>query len=314
MALVAGIDVGGTNIEVALVDDDHSVVDRAKGRTPTDGHDAVVERVAELVGKLDDRPSAVGVGIPGPVNDGVVTRPPNLRNWPDEVSFGTLLRDELGMPVEVGNDANVGALGEWVAGAGRGSRFMLGVWMGTGIGGGLILDGRPYTGAFGGAGEFGHMIVHRGGAQCGCGRRGCIEAYAGRASMERFVEMAVAAGRGTELYEIRDDKGKERLTSAVWAKALDEGDDLTTELIDEAIEAVAIGIGSVVNLLDLDRVVIGGGLAEKLGQDLADDIARAAQPWTLVPRDDRRYVVAELGDDPGVIGAAALGRASMLLR
>jgi len=314
MALTAGIDVGGTNIEVALVDDDHSVVDRAKQTTPTDGPEAVAARISDLIAELDERPSAAGVGIPGPVNGGVVTRPPNLRNWPDEVAFGALLRDALDMPVEVGNDANVGALGEWVAGAGRGSRFMLGVWMGTGVGGGLVLDGRPYTGAFGGAGEFGHMVVHQGGAQCGCGRRGCIEAYAGRASMERFVATAIASGRSSHLYEIRDDKGKDRLTSAVWAKALDEGDDLATELVREAVDAVAVGVGSVVNLLDLDRVVIGGGLAEKLGQDLADDIAAATAPWTLVPNAQRTFVVAELGDDPGVIGAAALGRASMLLR
>ena len=313
MALIAGIDVGGTNIEVALVDDHHTVVDRAKHQTPTDGPEAVASRIAELVGQFDDRPSAAGVGIPGPVNGGVVSHPPNLKNWPDEVAFGAMLRETLGMPVEVGNDANVGALGEWVAGAGRGSHFMLGVWMGTGIGGGLVLDGRPYTGAFGGAGEFGHMVVHHGGAQCGCGRRGCIEAYAGRASMERFVEVAIAAGRDSAIYEIRDDKGKDRLTSAVWAKALDKGDDLATELVNEAIEAVAVGVGSVINLLDLDRVVIGGGLAEKLGQGLADDIANATARWTFVPRDDRTFVVAELGDDPGVIGAAALGRAAMLL-
>lgn len=313
MALTAGIDVGGTNIEVALVDDEHSIVDRAKRTTPTDGPDAVATRIAELVGELDERPSAAGIGIPGPVNDGVVARPPNLHNWPDEVSFGSLLRNTLDMPVAVGNDANVGALGEWVAGAGRGSRFMLGVWMGTGVGGGLVLEGRPYTGAFGGAGEFGHMVVHHGGAQCGCGRRGCIEAYAGRASMERFVETAIAGGRASGLYEIRDDKGKDRLTSAVWAKALDEGDELATEIVQEAIEAVAVGVGSVINLLDLDRVVIGGGLAEKLGQDLADEIGHATRPWTMVHNDDRTFVVAELGDDPGVIGAAALGRASMLL-
>jgi len=314
MALIAGIDVGGTNIEVALVDADHTVVDRAKQSTPTEGPDAVAARIAQLVGELDERPSAVGVGIPGPVNDGVVTRPPNLQNWPDRVAFGTLLRDTLGMPAVVGNDANVGALGEWVAGAGRGSRFMLGVWMGTGVGGGLVLDGRPYTGAFGGAGEFGHMVIHHGGAQCGCGRRGCIEAYAGRASMERFVETAIASGRASAIHEIRDDKGKDRLTSSVWAKALDEDDGLATELVREAIEAVAVGVGSVINLLDLDRVVIGGGLAEKLGQDLADDVAEAAAPWMFLPPDDRTFVVAELGDDPGVIGAAALGRAAMLLR
>ncbi len=313
MVLVAGIDIGGTNIEGALVDDQHEVVDRAKRSTPTDGPDAVVESVAEIVKGLDERPSAVGVGIPGPVSDGVVSRPPNLVSWPDEVDLAGLLRAALDLPVEVGNDVNVGALGEWVAGAGRGSRFMLGVWMGTGVGGGLVLDGRPYTGAFGGAGEFGHMVVHHGGAQCGCGRRGCIEAYAGRAAMERTAEQAVSGGRVTDLFTIRDDKGKERLTSAVWSKALKNDDELATELVREAVEAVGVGVGSVINLLDLDRVVIGGGLAEKLGQDLADDIADAAAPWTLVPNDERTFVVAELGDDPGIIGAAELGRAVMML-
>ena len=314
MVLVAGIDVGGTNIEIALVDDDHTVVDRAKDSTPTDGPDAVAARIAELVGQFDDRPSAAGVGIPAPVNHGVVTRPPNLRNWPVEVAFGALLHESLNMPVEVGNDANVGALGEWVAGAGRGSQFMLGVWMGTGVGGGLVLDGRPYTGAFGGAGEFGHMIVHQGGAQCGCGRRGCIEAYAGRASMERSVEMAVAGGRSTALLDIRDDKGKDRLTSAVWEKALDDGDDLATELFDEAITAIGVGIGAAINLLDLDRVILGGGLAEKFGQDLADRVAAAARPWVLLPHDGIDVAIAELGDDSGVVGAAALARAAMMLR
>jgi glucokinase len=313
MTLVAGVDIGGTNIEVALVDDEHGIADRDKRRTPTDGPDAVVDLVAEMLRSLDDRPSAVGVGIPAPVSDGVVQTPPNLTGWSGETALGGMLRETVGLPVEVGNDANVGALGEWVAGAGEGARFMLGVWMGTGVGGGLVLDGRPYTGAFGGAGEFGHMIVHRGGARCGCGRRGCIEAYAGRASMERAVELATSGGRHTELYDIRDDKGKKRMTSSVWAKALDEGDPLATELFDEAIEAVGIGVGSVINLLDLDRVVIGGGVAEKLGQDLADRIAEAARPWTLVHSDERTIVVAALGDDSGLIGAAALARATMML-
>lgn len=313
MTLVAGIDIGGTNIEGALVDDEHGVSERVKHRTPTDGPDAVVQRVVDLVDALGERPSAVGVGIPGPVSDGVVAQPPNLANWPPRVELAGLLRAALDVPVEVGNDANVGALGEWVAGAGRGSRFMLGVWMGTGIGGGLILDGRPYTGAFGGAGELGHMVVHHGGAQCGCGRRGCIEAYAGRASMERTAEAAHDGGRTSALFDIRRDESKKRLTSKVWARALDAGDGLATQLYAEAIEAVGVGVASVINLLDLDRIVIGGGLAEKLGQQLADDIAEAALPFTMVPNDSRTFAVAELGDEPGIIGAAALGRAAMLL-
>lgn len=189
---------------------------------------------------------------------------------------------------------------------------MLGVWMGTGVGGGLVLDGRPYTGAFGGAGEFGHMIVRAGGAQCGCGRRGCLEAYAGRANMERYALRAAAKGFETELLEIRDDKGKDRMTSSVWHKAIGNDDPLATRILGEAVEAVAIGIASAINLLDLDRIVLGGGLAEKMGDDLVERLEVAIEPHVFLPG-DRDIVVAELEDDGGMVGAAALGRAAMLL-
>jgi glucokinase len=314
MALVAGIDIGGTNMTAALVDDGHQLVERVKHKTPTEGPDAVMKAVAEMVKGLEQSPLAVGLGIPGPVNDGVVTNPPNLQNWPSHVDLGEQMSKMLAVPVAVGNDANVGALGEWVAGAGQGSRFLLGVWMGTGVGGGLVLEGRPYTGASGGAGEFGHMVVQMNGARCGCGRRGCIEAYAGRASMERSVDLAVAAGRRTTLLEIREERGKDRLTSSVWEKALEDGDELATELFDEAIAAISVGIGAAINLLDLDRVILGGGVAEKFGQDLADRVADAARPWVLLPRGDLDVVVAELGDDSGIVGAAALARAALLLQ
>ncbi len=314
MARIAGVDIGGTNITAAMVGDDHDVGERLKVETPTDGPKAVIHAVADLLDQFDDAPDAVGVGMPGPINDGVVSTPPNLRNWPDEYNFGKKASKKLGVPVAVGNDVNVAILGEWEAGAGRGSRHVLGVWMGTGVGGGLILDGRPYSGPTGAAGEFGHMIVRAGGAQCGCGRRGCIEAYAGRANMELFVERAVASGGfESSIYDIRDDKGKDRLTSSVWAKALEEEDEVTVRVFEDAIETVAIGIASVLNLLDVDRVVIGGGVAEKLGQDLADQVKRAAARHVFVPFDDRDFVVAELGDDSGIVGAAALGRAALIL-
>jgi glucokinase len=313
MTVVAGIDIGGTNMAAALVTDDHDLFDRTKRATPADGPEAVIDQVVEIVKGFGERPSAVGIGIPGPVSDGVVTRPPNLADWPARVELGPRLTSALGLPVEVGNDANVGALAEWVAGAGRGARFMLGVWLGTGVGGGLILDGRPYTGAFGGAGEFGHMVVHQGGARCGCGRRGCVEAYAGRAAMERSAAMAVAGGRDSTLFEIRDEKAKDRITSSVWAKALDQGDPLAIELFDEAIDAVATGVASVVNLLDLDRVVLGGGITEKLGDGMAERVADQARRGILVPDYDLVVVIAELGDDSGIVGAAALARAALVL-
>lgn len=308
MTLVAGVDIGGTNVRVAVVDDGYSVVEAAEVSTPTEGPDSVVKAIAAAIDNFDEDVEAIGVGAPGPVSGGIVQTAPNLVGWSEPVPLARQLASALDRPVTVGNDANVGAVGEWVAGAARGSRYVLGVWAGTGVGGGLVLDGRPYDGAFGGAAELGHMVVRAGGALCGCGRRGCIEAYAGRASMEHMVDVAVKSGETTKLVSIMKDKGKDRITSAVWAKALKKNDELATRLIDQAIEALGIGVGSAINLLDLDCVVVGGGLAEKLGQEFADRIYEAAKPWMLVPNLERRVVVAELGDDSGVIGAAELAR------
>ena len=308
MTHVAGIDIGGTNITAAVVDDTYTVVADDKVNTPTGGPEDVVDAIADVVKNLDGSLSAIGVGAPGPINAGIVQTAPNLEGWSEPVPLARMLAEAVGVPVVVGNDANVGTVGEWVAGAARGSRFVLGVWAGTGVGGGLVLDGEPYDGAFGGAGEFGHMIVRAGGALCGCGRRGCVEAYAGRASMEHMVDVAIENGDETALPDIMKSKGKTRLTSSVWAKALKKEDALATRLVDEAVEALGIGVGNAVNLLDLDCVVVGGGLAEKLGQPFADRIHEAARPWMLVPDLERRVVVAELGDNSGVIGAAELAR------
>jgi glucokinase len=307
--MVAGVDVGGTNIEVGLVDDNHEVRARAKTGTPTGGPEDVLEAIAGLLDSLGEQPIAVGVGIPGVVHEGSVLTVPNLAGWHERFDLTGSLADRLKLPVAVGNDANVGLLGEWLGGAARGVRNVLGVWMGTGIGGGLILDGRPFSGAGGAAGELGHVIVRPGGALCTCGRRGCVEAYAGRRSMSGVVSAMVDAGRRTSLYEIRDDEKKTKLTSKVWARALAEEDQLATELFDMAIETLGIAVASTVDLLDLDLVVIGGGLAEKLGQPLADRIAEAARPWMFRPPEHLEFVVSGLGDDAGVVGAASLGRA-----
>ena len=310
--LVAGVDVGGTNIEVGAVDADHKVHQRVKAPTPTGGPDAVLTTITDLVHSLDAEPIAAGVGIPGVVHEGHVLTVPNLQGWSKPVDLGAALTERLGMPVALGNDANVGLLGEWLAGAAQGGRNVLGVWMGTGIGGGFILDGRPYSGSRGAAGEIGHVVVQAGGALCTCGRRGCAEAYAGRRSMSGVVSAMTDAGWQTDLFEIREQEDKPKLTSKVWARAMDEGDELATKVFTTGLETLAVAIGSTINLLDLDLVVIGGGLAEKLGQDLADRIAALARPWMLQPSPDLRFAVAALGDDSGVVGAASLGRAAVL--
>lgn len=230
---------------------------------------------------------------------------PNLQNWHEYVDLVEELGARIDLPIALGNDANVGLLGEWVAGAAAGYRNVLGLWMGTGIGGGLILDGRPFAGSHGAAGEIGHLIVRQGGALCTCGRRGCAEAYAGRRSMQGVVTAMIDAGRPTSLVQIRDDEKKKSLTSKVWARALDEGDELDGQLFDAAVETVGVAVGSAINLLDLEMVVIGGGLAEKMGQELADRIAAAAAPWMLQPNRELTFVVSELGDDAGVVGEGA---------
>ncbi|MDA3875922.1 MAG: ROK family protein [Halothiobacillus sp.] len=307
--LTAGVDIGCTNIEVGLVNDKHEVVDRAKKPTPKTGPKDVVKTIVELIESLEDKPLAAGVGISGAVDGDTIVQVPNLENWDGDYNFIARLRKALGMPVAAGNDANVGLLGEWLAGAAKGYGHVLGVWMGTGIGGALILEGRPYTGSLGSAGEIGHVVVRADGALCGCGRRGCVEAYAGRERMSETVKALQDAGRKTSLFEIEDEEDKTKPTSKVWAKALEDGDKVAKEVFEAGVQALGIGIGSVLNMLNLERVVIGGGMAEKFGKPLARRVRKATLPWVMAPNPKLDFVVAKLGDDSGVIGAAELGRA-----
>lgn len=308
----AGVDVGGTNVTAGVVDDGHRVLETAKVPTPTDGPEALADAIAELLGGFDEEASAVAVGIPGGVHDGRITFVPNLDGWNGDEDFREMLADRIGPPLTLVNDVDIGLIGEWVAGAAQDQQDVLGVWMGTGIGGALILSGQPYRGSLGGAGELGHVVVQAGGALCTCGRRGCVEAYAGRRSMARAIETQVKSGRSTSLFEIQRKEGKPRPTSKVWQKALEQGDELATEAFDGAIRALGAGIGSAVNLIGVSRVIIGGGMAEKLGQPLADRLREAADPWMLRPNPDLEFRVAELGDDSGVVGGAAVARSALI--
>ncbi|CAN5148968.1 ROK family protein [soil metagenome] len=304
---VVGVDGGGTNIDIGVVDDDHAVHHRAKEPTPT-SVDELIGQIGRLLGDLDVAFDGIGVGIPGIIDAGTVVQAPNLEGWADDTDVPGALQEQLGVPAVLVNDAQAGVLGEWVAGAAEGDRFVLGVWLGTGVGGGMVLDGRSYGGAGGGSGELGHLVVRPDGARCGCGRRGCLEAYAGRRMMTESARAMVAAGRTTRLFAIQEAKGRAKATSGIWSAALDEGDRVATELIDEAVDALGVAVASSLNLLDLDRVVVGGGMADKFGQDLADRIASAARPHAVRPVCDDLVVVAALGDDSGLVGAAHIAR------
>ncbi|HUG84871.1 MAG TPA: ROK family protein, partial [Euzebya sp.] len=291
MGTVIGVDLGGTKLLVAAVDEDGAASRHVKEVTPEGGPGEVVAMIAAAVASIDSAPQAVGVGVPGPVADGVLLQAPNLTGWGAQTPLADMLAAAIGAPVVLGNDANVGTLGEARHGAGKGSNGVLGCWLGTGIGGGLVLGGRLHDGFSGTAGELGHVPVNMTSSRrCGCGRWGCVEAYAGRACMEAMVARLQAEGRPSAMTRIMADKGKDRFTSGVWKRALKAGDEVATELIEESIAALGTALAGVVNLLDLQTIVFGGGLAEKLGQDHVDRIAAAAAPRLMAPDVPRRWV------------------------
>jgi glucokinase len=179
------------------------------------------------------------------------------------------------------------------------------VWWGTGVGGGIVMRRALWRGR-GAAGEIGHTVVVRGGARCTCGRRGCLEAYAGRGAMEIRARKEVKSGRKTELFDIMKKRGRTRLTSGVWARALDRDDKLAHELIDRAVEMLGTGIASAVNLLDVEAVIIGGGLGVRLGPRYLDAIKDEMMTHIFVPERPPALHIAELGDLGGAVGASLL--------
>jgi len=311
-----GIDLGGTKIQAVVVDEHDKVLGQARRPTPRDGGPAgvaaemsAVTRDAAAEAKLETSAlEGVGVGSPGAVDEsaGTVEHARNLPDWDAPFPLAETLRNDLGVAkVMIGNDVQVAVDAEFALGAGKPYSSILGVFWGTGVGGGIVLDGKPWLGR-GAAGEIGHMVVKRGGARCPCGRRGCVEAYAGRAAMEATARKAAAKGERTKLFELMENSDRTRLTSGVWAKALAHDDPLAVHLVDRAVEALGAGIASAQNLLDVDAIVVGGGLGTRLGAPYAQKIERAMLPHLFVSERPPDVHVAALGDLGGAIGAARL--------
>jgi glucokinase len=304
-----GIDLGGTKL-YGVVLEEGKVRAEAKRKTPTQGGPlAVVDIMAALVDDLGgtDGIAGIGVGAPGVVDpgEGTVRQAPNLPGWMEPFGVGPALSETLGgLPVEVDNDVNVGTYAEHHLGAGKGADNFLGVFVGTGVGGGLVLDCELRRGPSGAAGEIGHMVVRRGGRVCGCGGRGHLEAYAGRANMERRARELEAKGRDTALVELAPAR---RMTSGVFVRALAAGDPVAVDLIDEAVAALGAAVASAVALLDLPLVVIGGGLADRLGPAFVSRIEQVVLTDVFPKRPGLRVVPALLGDRGGAIGAALVG-------
>jgi glucokinase len=315
MGIRGGIDLGGTKIQAVVVGDGADVLGSSRIPTPTTGGPpdvaesmaAAIREAAKQAGADTGDLEGVGVGSPGAVADdeGTVASARNLPDWEEAYPLRDVLASQLDTRVRLGNDVQVATDAEFELGAAQRYNSILGVFWGTGVGGGIVLDGKPWLGRSA-AGEIGHVVIKMGGRRCPCGRRGCMEAYAGRLALERRARELEQKGDGTKLFEIMEERGRDRLTSGVWARALKAEDAVAQKLIHEAVKALGVGIASSVNLLDVEAVVIGGGMGVRLGEPYVRKIREAMMPHLFVDSRPPAVHVATLGDLGGAIGASLL--------
>ncbi len=313
---VVGVDLGGTKVLAGVVGANNRIFGRAKRPTPAEeGSAAILDTIITCVdlalgeaGVSRDEVAGIGVGSPGPLDPktGVITSSANLnvRDWP----LGPDLSRAMGRPVLIQNDVRVGGYGEYRLGAGREHRSMLAAFVGTGIGGCLIIDGRVVEGATDNAGEIGHIVVKAKGPRCGCGRHGCLEALASRNAIARRIGKATKKGNASTLAN-KVDRKSGKLKSGDLADALQAGDPVAVKEIHRAAYYLGLGLGGLVNLIGPEIVVVGGGVAEALGEPFLDLIRASARQQILVDPDETiRIESAALGDDAGILGAALLAR------
>jgi len=316
---LVGVDLGGTSMMAAVIDvQTGRVLGEAKRRTRRElGALGVTERLAGCINKAIKRAKlepkdvrGVGIGIPGPVDpvSGRVVRCVNLGATWDDLPLQEMLERLTNLKITIDNDVNVGAVGEHQFGAGRGADDVVVMFVGTGIGGGLVLDGKLRTGFRYSAGEVGHMVLMDGGPLCGCGERGHAEALASRSAIERRIMEARAAEAGSAEDDRVAADGQEQITSGDLLAALDAGDQIVIEAVAQAQHYLGLMVANCVNIIDPEVVIIGGGVLEKLGDAYLEPVRAVAQQHYINKDniDSVRIVRAELGDYSGVIGAAVL--------
>ncbi|NPV54010.1 MAG: ROK family glucokinase [Firmicutes bacterium] len=309
---VIGVDLGGTKIAFGVMDAEGNIAARLTRPTlPGEGVGPVISRISggitEVMATLgiaagDVR--GIGIGSPGPLNpvSGVVIFAPNLK-W-HNVPVKDMVEAELGIPVYLENDANLAALGELRFGAGQGAKNMIYITVSTGIGGGIIINGDVYSGSTFVAGEVGHTIIKPDGPQCGCGQYGCLEAMASGTAIARMAREAIAAGEKTMIREIAG--GDAGVNAEVVARATLAGDGVALAIIREAATYLGLGVTNLVNILNPEVVVIGGGVS-RIGDMLFDTVRTTVRERAVEgAREAVRIVPAQLGSDAGIVGAATL--------
>lgn len=302
-----GIDVGGTSVKMGLFETGGTIVDKWEIRTRTENNgEAVLPDVAaSLKAKMAEKKidagqiAGIGVGIPAPVDEnGIVKDSANIGWGYKEVTRE--LEELTGMQVETGNDANVAALGEMWLGAGKGFRNMIMVTLGTGVGGGVIVNGRPVVGERGAGGEIGHICVnYEETAVCGCGKRGCLEQYASATGITRIAKLKMERYEGTSVLKQRDIN-----TKSVF-DALKEGDKAAEEIVEEFGSYLGHAMANLAAVVDPAVIVIGGGVS-KAGKILLEYVEKYFQERAFFANKDTEFVLAQLGNDAGICGAAKL--------
>jgi glucokinase len=313
---LVGVDLGGTKILAGIFRPSLECAGIAKLSTKAQrGPDAVIDRIARCVhdaideADLDDKQvRGVGIGAPGAVDGstGSVIFAPNLE-WRD-VPLKKQLEKQIGLPVFVGNDCSVAMQGIYVAELKSKPEHVVGIFLGTGIGGGIIINGKPYHGAHYTAGEIGHMVLEVDGPKCGCGNKGCFEALASRTAIFQRIKSAVKNGQKTVLTEMLGDDLQD-LRSGDLRKAIRRGDKFVDKVIEEAAEYTGIAVGNLMNIFNPDMVVLGGGVIEALADEMMSIIVETARDYAMGGTDKGVEIVASsLGDNAAITGAAVLAR------
>ena len=309
---IIGVDLGGTNVKTALVTRDGAIVCKDSRPTHADGGpDAVigdmcagVDAVLAETGKSKDDVLALGVGAPGPMNwqTGVVYSPPNLPGWKD-VPLAKLMHERTGLPAYVDNDANVACWGEFWKGSGHDVESLVMLTLGTGVGGGIVVAGQLLRGPDGTAGELGHLCVNRNGRQCNCGAKGCLETYASVSGLVRTAIKHMDPGRVTVLTDMSSGD-PDKITGKMVSDAVDQGDTYAAWVMKETATWLGIGIASLINALNPEVIVLGGGMIAA-GDALFVPVRETVRAQAFeVPAKRAEVIPASLGNDAGVIGAA----------
>jgi len=319
-----GLDLGGTSVFAAVVDaKKRKVLATAKRKTKAArGADVVVERMArtaqeamDAAGLKPKKVASIGIGVPGPIipEEGVVVRCANLGPTWDNYPLTRRLSALLPVPIVLDNDVNVGAVGEHAFGAGVGANDLVAIFVGTGVGGGIILDGKLRVGPNNSAGEIGHTVILDGGPLCGCGQAGHAEALCSRSAIEHTIVEAVEGGATSAAMELWRESGKDTMSSGIIGDAYDSGDEITRKAVSRAQYYLGILIANCVNTLDPELVVVGGGMVERFGEAYLKPVREAARPHFLNPMaiDATPIVAASLGDRSGAVGAAILASQRM---